>query len=163
MRVCARGTCMHAVPTEARRGHQIPWSWSYSCLWGNGCGCWDLNSGPLQEQPVLCFVLFSRERVSLWSPGCPGICSVDQAVLKLEEICLHNAFARLGLQLYITMPDSEMLLACLWYVQHSVPAHHVCATEVKGCQFCLREGLDCCCCHVTRLRGDAPYTSTHSG
>ena len=21
--------CMCAVPTEARRGHQIPWSWSY--------------------------------------------------------------------------------------------------------------------------------------
>ena len=40
------------VPSEASEGHQIP---------GTGvidgcetpCGCWELNLGPLQEQPVL--------------------------------------------------------------------------------------------------------------
>ena len=55
------------------------------------CGCWDLNSEPLEEQSVLstaepslqpliffCF-LFFRVRVSLYSPGCPGTHSVDQA------------------------------------------------------------------------------------
>jgi hypothetical protein len=40
--------CMHAVPLEARRGFQIP---SYrqllSTMWD-----WDLNSGPVEEQPV---------------------------------------------------------------------------------------------------------------
>lgn len=40
--------CMHKMPMEARRGHQSPWNWSYSCcveiriqtqaLWQNGKG-----------------------------------------------------------------------------------------------------------------------------
>lgn len=48
-------TCMRwglstcdAVPTEAKRGHQIPQSWSY-----RRCGCWELNSGALCVKQVL--------------------------------------------------------------------------------------------------------------
>ena len=41
-----------AAPTEARRGHQILWSGIM-----DGCellyGCWELNLGFLEEQPVL--------------------------------------------------------------------------------------------------------------
>ena len=47
--------CVYAVPEEARRGHQIPWNWSaYGCelLYG----CWELNPGPLEVQPVLLLV-----------------------------------------------------------------------------------------------------------
>lgn len=34
---------------EARRGHQIPKSWSYPWLWATQCRCWEPNPGPLQE------------------------------------------------------------------------------------------------------------------
>ena len=38
--VCVCAHHMHAVPTEARRGHQIPWNWCYwllySVLWALG-------------------------------------------------------------------------------------------------------------------------------
>jgi hypothetical protein len=68
------------------------------------CGCWELNSGPLEEQSVLlttepslqpcssffvclfCFVfVFIWDRVSLYSPGCPGTHFVDQAGLELRN------------------------------------------------------------------------------
>jgi hypothetical protein len=35
---------------------------------------------------VFCFVLFFENRVSLYSPGCPGIHSVDQAGLELRNL-----------------------------------------------------------------------------
>lgn len=41
--------CVHAVPTEARGGHWIPWNWS----WAAPCGGWKSNLGPLQELQVL--------------------------------------------------------------------------------------------------------------
>lgn len=40
------------VLVETRRGHQIPWSWSYKRLWAAWAGCWELDLGPLEEQPV---------------------------------------------------------------------------------------------------------------
>jgi len=39
------------VSSEARRTCQIPWDWSYNNE--PPCSCWELNSGPLEEQPVL--------------------------------------------------------------------------------------------------------------
>lgn len=38
------------VPTEARRGCQIIWSWNYILLWDVQCGCWESNSSLLKEQ-----------------------------------------------------------------------------------------------------------------
>jgi hypothetical protein len=38
-----------AVFRHTRRGHQIPLQMVVS----HPCGCWELNSGPLEEQPVL--------------------------------------------------------------------------------------------------------------
>lgn len=39
------------VSTEARRGHQSPWSWSHKRLWAtNPHGCWEPNSGFYREQ-----------------------------------------------------------------------------------------------------------------
>jgi hypothetical protein len=79
------------------------------------CGCWDLNSGPLEEQSVLLpsepslqplvfifnkgelFIrtlvlvfnffsfLFFQVIVSLYSPGCPKTHSVKQAGLELRD------------------------------------------------------------------------------
>ena len=64
------------------------------------CGCWELNPGLLEEQPVLLttklslqlpkyittFVcLFFETRVSLYSLGYPGTLSIDQAGFKLRD------------------------------------------------------------------------------
>lgn len=40
---------MYTVPKETREGHWIPWTWSYTCCEPP----WELNPGPLQEQPML--------------------------------------------------------------------------------------------------------------
>ena len=45
--------CMSAVPEEARRGRQILQKWTYRGLWVIQQRYWQLNSGPLEEQPVL--------------------------------------------------------------------------------------------------------------
>jgi hypothetical protein len=47
--------------------------------------------------------LFFRDRVSLYSPGCPGIHSVDQAGLELRNLpaCASRV---LGLKACATMP-----------------------------------------------------------
>ena len=42
---------MYLEPSEARRC-QIPWDWSYRQLWAV-MWYWELNLGPLEEQPVL--------------------------------------------------------------------------------------------------------------
>ena len=65
------------------------------------CGCWDLNSGPSEEQsmllttepslqPWISFLLFFyflvfQDRVSLYSSGCLGTHFVDQAGLELRN------------------------------------------------------------------------------
>lgn len=49
---CICGPCSCLVPTEARTGCETPWNWGYrQCELP--CGCWGLNIGPLEEQPVL--------------------------------------------------------------------------------------------------------------
>jgi hypothetical protein len=68
------------------------------CEWPYGC--WELNLGPLEEQPLLLisepllFCLFWRvflgggvqDRISLCSLGCPSTHSGDQAGLKLRAL-----------------------------------------------------------------------------
>ena len=41
------------VPAEARRGYQSLWKRHYPCLRAAGCGCWEANSGSLEEGQVL--------------------------------------------------------------------------------------------------------------
>lgn len=62
---------MHAVPSEAIKGCQIPWDSEWQRVVSFHVGAWELNSGPLQDQLVsalncraiqaLCF-LFLRIR-----------------------------------------------------------------------------------------------------
>jgi hypothetical protein len=44
-----------------------------------------LNSAIVKLFVLFCFVLFFRDRVSLYIPGCPGTHSVDQADLELRN------------------------------------------------------------------------------
>lgn len=37
------GICVYV----SLNGGQVPWNWSYKCLWATLCGCWNLNSGSL--------------------------------------------------------------------------------------------------------------------
>jgi hypothetical protein len=76
------------------------------------CGCWELNSGPLEEQSVLlttepslqppasafflfvfvfvfffvCLFCFFETGFPLCSPGCPGTHSVDQAGFEIRNL-----------------------------------------------------------------------------
>lgn len=40
--------CMHAEPTEVKKGNQILQNWNEL-----SCECWEWNLGSLEEQPVL--------------------------------------------------------------------------------------------------------------
>ena len=55
------------------------------------------------------FFFFFRDRVSLYSPGCPGIHSVDQAGLELRN-SLASASQVLGLKAYATIPGFVVYL-----------------------------------------------------
>lgn len=41
------------LPAEARRGCWIPFRARVTGCWGSQHGCWELNSGPLQELHIL--------------------------------------------------------------------------------------------------------------
>jgi hypothetical protein len=55
------------------------------------------------SESLFCFVLFFRDRVSLYSPGCPGTHFVDQACLELRNPPA-SASQVLGLKACATMP-----------------------------------------------------------
>jgi hypothetical protein len=52
--------------------------------------CWDYRHEPSQQAKLFFFFFFGwfffRDKVSLYSPGCPGTQSVDQAGLKLRNL-----------------------------------------------------------------------------
>jgi hypothetical protein len=58
---------------------------------------------------VFVFVFVFRDRVFLYSPGCPGTHSVDQAGLELRNPPA-SASRVLGLKARTTTPSSQMLL-----------------------------------------------------
>jgi hypothetical protein len=76
--------------------------WSYSCL---------THRRPYYY--LFCFVLVwflvFRDRVSLYSPGCPGTYSVDQAILELRNLPA-SASQVLGLKSCATTALLEILL-----------------------------------------------------
>lgn len=49
---------MYPVPTEAKRGCQIPWIWSYN--FKGPCGYLELNPGSLEEQLAPTSITFIR-------------------------------------------------------------------------------------------------------
>jgi hypothetical protein len=60
-----------------------------------------------------CFlVLFFQDRVSLYSPGCPGTHFVDQAGLELRNPPA-SASQVLGLKACATMPGIHMYIMCI--------------------------------------------------
>jgi len=66
---CATHTCL--VPMESSEECRIPWNWSYSCEPPRGC--WELNTAPLYEQPVLLIPepsLYPVEKLSWVLYGC---------------------------------------------------------------------------------------------
>jgi hypothetical protein len=79
--------------------------------WAAGVPCWQIWS-PLTLGLItaLCFLFFCffkvfRDRVSLYSPGCPGTHFVDQAGLKLRNLPA-SASRVLGLKACTTTPGS---------------------------------------------------------
>jgi hypothetical protein len=62
----------------------------------------------------VCFVLFFRDRVSLYSPGCPGTHSVDQAGLELRNpACLWIKGMRHHTRLKETFYLNKKVFLCL--------------------------------------------------
>jgi hypothetical protein len=61
------------------------------------------------------FFLVFRDRVSLYSPGCPGTHFVDQAGLEFRNLPA-SASQVLGLKAYATMPGSVMLFFCFVFL-----------------------------------------------
>jgi hypothetical protein len=82
-------------------GVSDPWNWSEKPLWAAWGGSWELSPDRLSVRaprtvnhgvtPAPIFILFTYlflffwDRVSLYSPGCPGTHSVDQAGLELRN------------------------------------------------------------------------------
>jgi hypothetical protein len=83
------------------------------------CDCWDLNSGPSEEQSVLLpaepslaspFFLGGgafQDRVSLCNSGCPGTHTVNQSGLELRD---PPASASQVLGLKVCTPTTQPLL-----------------------------------------------------
>jgi hypothetical protein len=69
----------------------------------------------LNFRRVFCFCLFlvCRDRVSLCSPGCPGIHFVDQAGLRNLPA---SASQVLGLKVCTTTPGLEEFLNCNFFI-----------------------------------------------
>jgi hypothetical protein len=58
------------------------------------------------DGPKITFFFFFRDRVSLYSPGCPGTHFVDQTGLKLRNLPA-SAFRVLGLKAWATTPGQD--------------------------------------------------------
>lgn len=72
--------CTYAVPMKARRGCHILWELDLEAAVGLWCGCWRLNSGPLQMQQWL------------WTPGPslrPGSFHVESHYIVTGSLSCH--------------------------------------------------------------------------
>lgn len=77
---------VYACFAEAKRGLQIPWSWTYGQLWATGCGCWEGNVGKQQMFPTAEStppVVF--EIGSGYSPGSPGTHYVEHGLISNSQ------------------------------------------------------------------------------
>jgi hypothetical protein len=77
--------------------------------------------------------LVFRDRVSLYSPGCPGTYFVDQAVLELRNPPA-SASQVLGLKACATMPgyflkELYLLISCMWIYCYCLQTHQKVASD----------------------------------
>jgi hypothetical protein len=76
---------------------------------------WQVRSGNTLHELVFFFFLVFRDRVSLYSPGCPGAHFVDQAGLELRNPPA-SASQVLGLKACATTPGLHELVCLAYYV-----------------------------------------------
>jgi hypothetical protein len=90
-------------------------------------GVWNENKSCKRQKMGVCvlklfwflfsysfFFLVFRDRVSLYSPGCPGTHFVDQAGLELRNLPT-SASRVLGLKVCVAMPGSFFVFLCLLF------------------------------------------------
>jgi hypothetical protein len=107
--------------------------------------CWELSLGSLEEQPVLLttelshqppssllllesffvVVLVFRDRVSLYSPGYPGVHFVDQAGLELRNPPASASWV-LGIKACATTPGSIIWILIVCVCSHACTHAHFC-------------------------------------
>jgi hypothetical protein len=70
--VSTLSACTHTHSVCAHRSQKIwsPWNWTYRQLWAAG-GCWKLNLGPLEDQPVLsnCWAILQPSHTAFYMGG----------------------------------------------------------------------------------------------
>ena len=67
---------------------------------------------------VLVYVLFCWDKVSLYSPGCPGTCCVDQAGLKLRNQPASASQVLGSKMCATTAPQKKHLHSCVYFYLH---------------------------------------------
>lgn len=101
------------VPMEVRRGHPVPWNWSYREQWAFQWGYWEPNSSSLSASncrdtsPVPGFCIFFKS---------PGIC-VWFSVHAKKDFYSENLEIPLSLAFLVTQTTEK---AILWLVAN----HH---------------------------------------
>lgn len=115
--------CACLVIEEARKGHPIPWNWSYTQLWvttwvlGNEprssasvLNCWDIPSGPILNV-ISCFLFVSFwDGVLLCIPGWPRPSPCNPPWPQAHNSPPTSAIWMLGLQASPTMPKWKSFL-----------------------------------------------------
>lgn len=110
---------MHVVPAEARRGHWIPWNWSYTAV---NCklprGCWELNPEPLQKKQVL---LTTEPSLSPAQLVLPRLGSSASALgwLKYKQVQAGLGWSKIFLSRRISRTRQVVFFAfkfCVWHL-----------------------------------------------
>jgi len=87
---------------------------------------------------LICFVLFFQDRVSLYSLGCPGTHSVDQAGLELRNPPA-SASRVLGLKVCATTPGWQSVFLFGWFFWDRVS---LCSPGCPGTHSADQAGLE---------------------
>lgn len=151
---------VYSAPRGQRR-HGSPWRWTYRQLWG--CGCWEQNSGPLQEQCTLTVPSHvSRPVPSFLSQGLPLNLELthftrlaSEQALGKPPVCFHPTV--LGLWMSTTAPiffvwvlgRSSRNYVCIINNHFSSPyvsAHPSVLVSCRSVNMCSTWGLWQCLC-----------------
>lgn len=103
------------VPTEARRGHRVLWSWSYRPLSAVPCGYWDLNQAACRSSQC---------------STAGRLCSSGLKALVAQY--MQIVFARL-ISYWILWMQFIVSVLCLWILQRIVgtPSPNCCCLGVS--------------------------------